>query len=133
MRFYIDQLIFLYENLGKKPLYVFLFTDDRAPEMLVAEIKKWVGDRDIVFDWRKSGNSHDSNVLEDFVNMQRFDCMIRSQSNLSYMAARLGALQVEIEPYGAIWSGPWLVITHARIIFSDSTERIVECAAEQYR
>lgn len=133
VRFYIDQLISLYENLGKKPLYVFLFTDDAAPEVLIREIQRWVGDRDILFDWRKSGNSHDSNVLEDFVNMQRFNCMIRPQSNLSYMAARLGSLLIEIEPYAARWDGPWLVVTHARIVFSNFQERIVACDAERYR
>jgi hypothetical protein len=133
IRFYIDQLISLYENLGQRPLYVFVFTDDRSPESLVDQVKKWIGTRDIIFDWRKSGNSHESNVLEDFVNMQRFDCMIRAQSNLSYMAARLGAPRIEIEPYASRWDDKWLVITHARIMFSDSTERVVECSAEQYR
>ena len=134
LRFYIAQLIALHDELNKVPLYVFVFTDEPNPELLVEKILPHIAGRDIVFDYRRAGNAHNQNVVEDFVFMQKFPYMIRPQSNISYMASRLSSTRLlTIDPHAFVWDGKWLIITHARTIFKDGRELIRPCSCEVYR
>ncbi len=134
IRYYIERLIALHDELGRVPLYVYVFTDERDPGALVERIRPYIVDHDIVFDYRRVGNAHDRNVIEDFAFMQKFSYMIRPQSNLSYMAARVSpSLLMDVEPHAFVWEGKWLNVTHVRMLYADGHEIIKPCYAHVYR
>ena len=130
--FFIEQLIYLHNELGRVPVYAYIFTDDQKPQSLIKYMSKYLAGRDIVLDYRKAGNRHDANVVEDFVFMQKFPYIIRPQSNYSYIAAKLGGAIIEIEPAAFKWNQNYNLITHARIIYSDGSEFIRPCSPDLY-
>jgi hypothetical protein len=96
--FYAEQIRRIHAHFQGRPLYVFVFTDDPNPKEVTGLIEERVADLDIVFDYRREGNSHSSNVLEDFFAMTQFDCLIRPESNYSRVAAAIRDYLVEIYP-----------------------------------
>ncbi len=97
MSFYIDGLRTIWEML-KRPLYVFIFTDDPNPHELQNTLAKAFVGSDILFDCRKEGNRADKNVLEDFFTMGKFSCLIRPDSNYSLVASKIFPYQIVISP-----------------------------------
>lgn len=99
IHFYIDELNKLLNTLKNQKIYVHIFTDDPDPVALVEYIKSKTNfSENVVFDCRRSGNTHDSNVLEDFYALTKFKYLIRPQSNFSFMAARISDLDLEVYP-----------------------------------
>lgn len=97
--FYIDQLKKISEIFEHKKIYAFVFTDDKNPGAIVDCFKKGLlGYDNITFNWRKEGNYHDANVIEDFFAMTKFDCLIHPQSNYSMIASKLTQYKVQIFP-----------------------------------
>ena len=96
--FFIDQIERLTLMFPEDNLYVYIFTDHPEPEKLACKFKKALNNPRITFDYRKSGNSHKSNVLEDFFSMMDFDCLIRPGSHFSRFVQRLGNNKVVIYP-----------------------------------
>ncbi|HEY5236245.1 MAG TPA: hypothetical protein VIJ14_08720, partial [Rhabdochlamydiaceae bacterium] len=90
LSYYVSQLRILSNLYPEEPLYVHLFTDDPAPQALLAELKEELVGLNIIYATRDSHNSHDSNVLEDFFAMLDFDCLVRPESNYSICAEILG-------------------------------------------
>ena len=97
-KFYIAQLRELYVLLNRKPLYVYIFTDDTDPEKLVETFKQHLQHLNIQFDCRKHGNADTMNVVEDFFALQKFDCLIHSESNFSFIMSKIGDYMVSIYP-----------------------------------
>ena len=93
LSYYVSQLRILSNLYPEGPLYVHLFTDDPAPQTLLAELKEELAGLNIIYATRESHNSHDSNVLEDFFAMLDFDCLVRPESNYSICAEILGDFQ----------------------------------------
>ncbi len=87
--FYVEQIKKLYELVGSKPLYVFLFTDDNNPQLIAEKIANELQGFAIEIDYRKSGNSDTLNVVEDFFALKQFDCLIHSESNFSFVMSQL--------------------------------------------
>lgn len=98
VEFYIEQLRRLYDECEDKKIYVYIFTDHTHPEQLVQQCIDALSDCDITFEYRQAGNSHKSNVLEDFFSMMRFDYLIRPGSHFSRFVERLGDNKVVIFP-----------------------------------
>jgi|SRR5579862_5434200 len=99
MHFYIQGLSEVLPLFKGKPIYCYVFTDAQHPEVLVEELKKTVpSDTSIVFDWRRQGNHHGSNVLEDFFSLFHFDVLIRPQSNFSIVPSLLQDFAVVCTP-----------------------------------
>jgi hypothetical protein len=96
--YYINQLKNISQLLGGIPIYAFLFTDDKNPEVLAKTIEENVNIPSIHFDYRKKDNSHHNNVLEDLFSMTHFDALIRPESNFSIMAEKLGQHKIIISP-----------------------------------
>ncbi len=97
--FYVEHLKKLSEQYNNQPLYVFIFTDDQEPEKLVNSLNSELKDYpNIEYDYRKSGNHHTRNVLEDMFAMTRFDCLIRPLSNYSFWAGKLKSFEFELCP-----------------------------------
>jgi len=96
--FFISQISNLYNCFNQQPLYVYIFTDDNCPAQIMDKFKMSFIGCDLQFDCRQQGNCDTANVLEDFFALQKFDCLIHSESNFSWLAARLGRHLVSIYP-----------------------------------
>lgn len=103
-QYYIDQIKRISKILSHKPIYLFIFTDDKNPSLLAKRIKKNVNLDNIIFDCRKSDTRHDKNILEDFFSMLNFDCLIRpGKSYFSKIIHLLGDFKIEIFPTNFHW------------------------------
>lgn len=96
--FYLFQIRRLYNLLGKKPLYVFLFTDDEDPLQIKIKYLDHLTDLDIEIQCREKENHWNTNILEDFFHLTQFDCAIHSQSNFPVCAGLISDYQIEIYP-----------------------------------
>ncbi len=96
--YYVTCIKKISDLLKNTPLYVHIFTDDPNPDVLVKQIKEQVNNDVIRFGFRKEGNHHSKNVLEDFFSMLKFDCLIRPQSNYSFLVSKLGDFKIVISP-----------------------------------
>jgi len=115
--YYIEQLKFIKNMYVGQKLYVFIFTDDAHPEVLIEKYAKELNDENIIFDYHQS-NSHDRNVLEDFFSIAKFDCLIRSDSNFALAASKIGNFKVQIAPLHHRWIGKKLYIDKVDIIIA---------------
>jgi hypothetical protein len=85
-----------------RPLYAYIFTDDLDPGKIADAFASTLSDLPIQFDCRREGNHHDLNIVEDFLAMMEFDCLIRSASNYSLIPAIAADYQVVISPTHSI-------------------------------
>ncbi len=115
-QYYVDQIKRISILFNDAPLFVYVFTDDRNPLGLVDRIKKAVNKSNIIFSCRGSGNAHNAHVVEDFYNMARFDCLIRSGSHFAIAAQLLGNHKIIIYPKHSKWVGRKLIIDEVTII-----------------
>jgi len=115
-QYYANQIKRISKLFDDAPLFVYIFTDDRSPLRLVSRIKKAVNKNNITFSCRSRGNMHKAHVVEDFYNMSRFDCFIRSGSHFALAAQLLGNHKVIIYPKHWRWVGKKLVIDEVSII-----------------
>jgi hypothetical protein len=98
-----------------QPLYVFIFTDDKEPEKIAEKYRTILNNPLITIDYRREPHDHTTHVLEDFFSMQRFDCLIRSDSNFSLIASKLGRYKIVISPAGYQLKNNHPVIVRAHI------------------
>lgn len=96
--FYISQIKNLYSILNKRPLYVYLFTDDNNPVEIMDKFKTNLQGFDIQLDCRKQKNSDTTNVIEDFFTLKQFDCLIHSESNFSLIMGKIAGYLISIYP-----------------------------------
>lgn len=98
--FYVSQLLKVCRHYANKPLYIYLFTDDKNPlalqEKLLTKIKSEGITQDILFGKREEKSIHP--VLEDFFSMAQFQCLIRSESHFSIVAQLIGNHELVIGP-----------------------------------
>ncbi len=115
-QYYVDQIKKVSDLFGDAPLFVYIFTDDRNPSILVNRMQKAVNKNNITFSCRNRGNVHNAHVVEDFYNMSRFDCLIRSGSHFGLAAQLLGNHKVIIYPKHWKWEGRKLIIDEVSIV-----------------
>jgi hypothetical protein len=97
--FYIASLIKILELFPEKKIYCHLFTDASDPSFILEKIQKELPkDANIVFNYRKTGNRHDANILEDFFSLFLFDVLIRSGSNFGIVPSLLNDYAVVVSP-----------------------------------
>jgi hypothetical protein len=109
-QYYIDQIKRLYNMLGCKPMYVYIFTDDRNPERIAGLYGRHLKLPNVTFDYRRTNNHHANNVLEDFFSMSKFPYLIRSGSHFAQMAQIIGNHTIVIYPLHAVWDDNKLII-----------------------
>jgi hypothetical protein len=109
-QYYIDQIKHLHEMVSGAPLYIYIFTDDPNPADIARRYARELQIDTITFDYRPAGNKHNANVLEDFFNIARFDCLIRSGSNFAQMAQLIGDHKIVIYPKNAHWKRGRLIV-----------------------
>ncbi len=96
--FLIRQLRYLYNFLEKQPLYVYIFTDDSCPDLVMKRFQEAFGECDIIFDCGARALRKNHQVLEDFFSMTQFDCAIHGESNFAICAGLVKDYNVEIRP-----------------------------------
>lgn len=116
--YYIEQIKNISQIFKNKKIYVYIFTDDPNPEMIAQKYKNKINNDQIIFDYRKTENNYYTNVLEDFFSLLNFDCLIRSDSNFSLTASKVGSFDVQISPVHHKWVGRKLLIDQVKIEFS---------------
>lgn len=128
-QYYVDQLIFLHALLDQQPLYVFLFTDDREPQAIVERIQEKLSQyniTNITFDYRKTENAHNLNIIEDISFMSQFDYLIKSGSHYPWIAQMIGNHKAIISPMQYQWEGDYLNIIEAEITFPDRENHVLK-------
>lgn len=95
--YYIDQIKKINTILQGRPLYVYVFTDDRNPAQIVKQFKQAINLTNITYDYRKSGADR-KYIVNDFFNMTTFNCLIRPEANLAIAAEALGDYMLVIKP-----------------------------------
>lgn len=113
--FYISSIKKLCEFFPNRSIYIYIFTDDRDPEKIAEKYKKELDNPLITFDYRRDKHDHTVHVLEDFFSMLKFDCLIRSDSNFSLVASKLGNYKYDISPGGYQLKNNHPVIVRANI------------------
>lgn len=108
--YFIEQLKYVVERFKDKRPYVYIFTDDSAPQAILERIKQAVNSPYVEFACRETVNTHYSNVLEDLFSITQFDCFIRPDSNLGITAAKLGNFKMVISPAHHRWEKHSLII-----------------------
>ena len=97
--FYISALRKMSELCFHREMYVYIFTDDLDPQKIMRKYQDALMDLPhIHFDCRKENNSPGANVLEDFFSIQKFDCLIRPDSNYTIIAEKLKDFKIVISP-----------------------------------
>lgn len=128
-QFYVDQLIFLHALLDQQSLYVFLFTDDKEPQKIIDRILEKLIQHNITnitFDYRKTENAHNLNIIEDISFMSKFEYMIKSGSHFPWIAQMIGNHNAIISPIEYRWEGDYLNITSAEIVFPDRENHVLK-------
>lgn len=97
--FYFQEIENLSNYFNNQKIYVHIFTDDeKTLNILDIYKKKFIDKKNIAFNIRKLDNNHQSNILEDFFSMLKFDCLIHSESNYSLTASFLGNFKYKSRP-----------------------------------
>ena len=113
--YYVKQIKKISELLHNQKLYVHIFTDDQHPDQVVTRLQQKINNPNIMYSYRKIGNFHDNNVLEDLFNMVTFDYLIRGGSNYGQVAHLLGNYKIVIYPKEAYWQGSQMYINEGII------------------
>lgn len=118
--YYIEQLSRLSVTLGDKPLFVYIFTNHKKPQVLLEKVKKAVNKKNIEFTARDSSSSS-LHLLEDLFSMARFDCLIRPNSAFSQIAQLIGDHKIIIYPRAGFWNKENLTIYKVGLIVNDES------------
>ena len=120
-QYYIDQLKRLITMFPRKRIYVHMFTNDKDPDSLIDYFKKKFSKENIVFGYAyqdKEDAYYNRNIINDLINMSKFDCIIRSMSHFSQISTLIGEHSIVIYPRNAKWDGKLLEIDQVGIINS---------------
>ena len=117
-QYYIEQIKTMATLLPGKSLKIQLFTDDPNPEGIVTRYTKALKDLPckITFDYRKTENSHDKNVIEDLFALAQCDGLISASSSFAFTAMILGNHYVIIYPDHAITMQDKVLIDKVKVI-----------------
>ncbi len=129
--FYLEQIRKIHSLLDA-PLYIHLFTDDPYPQQIAEKYRAALLDIDLVFDFRLTGNSHKTHVIEDLFDMMRYSCLIRPDSNYSIVAQKLGNFHIVIQPAQCRIDKKEITITHADILINSAYPKRVEGTKERF-
>lgn len=100
--YYIQQINRILDQFLDRKIYIHVFTDHDNPLEIVEKYKTYIKDERISWGCRLRENKHDLNVLEDFFALTLFDCLIRNDSNFSFIISKLSTYQVLIGPWDSV-------------------------------
>lgn len=128
MEFYLGELenLLRSNDLPRKPLFIHIFTDDLHPKKIFQKVKERL---DILgFKGPTISYSESPRLIDDVANMNRFDCLIRPDSNLSgTLAEAADHLQLEIFPTHFTVNSHWseISINQVKKVFSNGNKESV--------
>ena len=91
----------VYEWNFEGPMRVFLFSDSSEPQKLIEDFRSAFVGKNITFGIQLLERADLNNVVQDFFAMQKFDVLIATQSNFSFMASKLASFDMVIYPIRA--------------------------------
>lgn len=114
--YYIEQVHTISKLLDHIPLYIYIFTDDPNPQRIAEKLQARCANlKNIEFDYRKTVNHHQANVLEDLFSLLNFDMLIRADSSFSIIAEMIGTFKMVISPENYQKIGDTIVINKVAI------------------
>jgi hypothetical protein len=127
--FYIEQLKKIVGLFPGRKIYVYLFTDHDNPGELADKYAQVVACDRMTIDYRRSENNEFINVLDDFFALQKFDCLIRADSNFSFIASKLGNYKVQISPWHGYVTQQGTLIDEVQLIIENQSFVVKEQAS----
>ncbi len=109
-QYFIDQIKYLYERLGKKALYIFIFTDDKNPEQICKLYSSKYNFDNVTFHCRTGAQKQALTQVQDLLSMAQYDYLIRGGSNFSQVAQLMGDHRLVIYPKSVKWIGKNLIV-----------------------
>jgi hypothetical protein len=113
--FYIKEIQNLINRFHDKKIYFYIFTDHDNPIEIAMQYQEAVeantNSNMVFFDYRKSGNHHTKNVIEDFFALTQYDYLIRPDSNFSIIAAKVANNMFEVFPEEFVNTNHTITIT----------------------
>ncbi|MCI5052050.1 MAG: hypothetical protein MRY21_02805 [Simkaniaceae bacterium] len=103
LQYYINSLRKLSNRLGNPPIYAYVFTDSLTPEKLVGQLKRQVDLPNIKYRHHEKTSGPSSKILEDMMDMARYDCLIRGGSNYSQISHLIGRHKIVVFPKASFW------------------------------
>jgi hypothetical protein len=120
LSFYAEGLSKIVALFPDKKILCHVFTDAVDPQKIVDVLKTAApSGASVKFDYRKSKNRHDKNVIEDFFSLFNFDVLIRSQSNFSMIPALIHDYAIVYSPIGAKVEEGKVVIDQAELVMNE--------------
>lgn len=114
-QYYIDQIKRLYQLVGEKPLYVFIFTDYKYPERLCRLYENQCKSENITFCCRTGEHNQVNTQIQDIVSMARYNYLIRGGSNFPQISQLMGNHRLVIYPKSVKWVGSNLIVNEVAI------------------
>jgi hypothetical protein len=96
--YYIEQINRLSDLFFQRPLFVYLFTENRNPKDILDKFKNTVSAPNILFESKTSDKITRVSSVEDFANMGKFDCLIRPANNLGFLLEQLNDYLITVKP-----------------------------------
>lgn len=96
--FYIEQINNLSGLFYHRPLFVYLFAENRNFTELLKKFQSEVTAPQVIFDCRKSNKMNRNSYVDNFINMGQFDCLIRPISNLGFVLEQMNDYLITIKP-----------------------------------
>lgn len=100
--FYINQLKRVVKMFPDRVIYAYLFTDHNNPAELAQKYMQEVACDHLIIDYRKTENNEFINVLDDFFALTHFDCLIRADSNYSFIASKIADFKIIVSPWHGV-------------------------------
>lgn len=119
--FYIEQLKKIVKIFPHQNIYVYLFTDHDNPAELAKKYVNAVACDRLTIDYRRTENNEFINVIDDFFALTIFDCIIRADSNFSFIAAKLGNYKIQISPWHGFVNQQETQIDETQLIIQKQT------------
>ncbi len=117
--YYISQIKRVLELCPDKPLYVYIFTDDKHPEVIVKKYSLELKSPKITWGYGWSNKFQDGSAMwRDFYSIGKFDCLIQSTSNFSAMASQLGQYLFTITPTSGYYKDNQAVVDGVCVKFN---------------
>jgi hypothetical protein len=96
--YYIEQINKLSELFYHRPFFVYLFTENRNSSEVIKKFQEAMTGHNIIFDYKKSNKMTRNSYVENFINMSKFDCLIRPISNLGFLLEQMNDYLITLKP-----------------------------------
>jgi hypothetical protein len=96
--YYIEQINKLSELFYHRPLFVYLFTENRNSAEMIKKFQNEVTGHNVMFGCNKSTKMTRNSYVENYINMGKFDCLIRPTNNLGFLLEQMNDYLITVKP-----------------------------------